>query len=103
MRQKEEDKVKVDPTYIPKTNDRQYNPLIATQATTGGGKSLYLDEFGALRARDLDMCKDPETKRILQNSVVVSIAYNAGSPFEKLVDNDPEAGSAMRALHRYCI
>jgi hypothetical protein len=49
--------------------DRQNNPLPATWATTGGGKSFFLDELGALRLEDLELCKDTEMKTILQNTV----------------------------------
>jgi hypothetical protein len=53
---------------------------------------------------DLELCTDPETKSVLQNSVAVAITYNAGSPFNKRVDaQDPEAGLALRALHSYFI
>ncbi len=54
----------------PKTEvDRQRNPLPATLATTGGGKSFFLDEVGALRPEDLELCGHEGMKKILQNSV----------------------------------
>jgi len=103
LRQQEAERAK-EGNRAPKTNDRQCNPLVALQATTGAGKSLFEDELGALRLADLELCTDPETKSVLQNSVAVAITYNAGSPFNKRVDaQDPEAGLALRALHRYCI
>lgn len=49
--------------------ERRNNPLAATVATTGGGKSFFLDELGALHKTDLDMCVNPEMKQILNNSV----------------------------------
>jgi hypothetical protein len=49
--------------------DRQRNPLPATWATTGGGKSFFLDELGALRPEDLELCEDKTMKKILQNTV----------------------------------
>jgi len=101
LRQKEIAKAKTEKR-DPKINDRQFNPLIATQATTGGGKSYYLDELGALHSSDLALCSDPETKSALQNTVTVAITYNAGSRFDHRADVRAEAGIALRALHRYC-
>jgi hypothetical protein len=57
--------------------DRLNNPLPATLTTTGGGKSFFLDEFGALHDADLEnFCSNPEMKKILQNSVSYSIITN---------------------------
>lgn len=53
-----------------KSGDRLNNPLAATLTTTGGGKSFFLDELGALREEDLKMfCAHPEMKKILLQSV----------------------------------
>lgn len=49
--------------------DRLNNPLPATLTTTGGGKSFFLDEFGALNPADLNFCSNPDMREILQNSV----------------------------------
>lgn len=81
-------------------HDRQRNPMPATLTTTGGGKSFFLDELGALHPEDLDMIfRDleamkqtmltfpngvdvkvlpeimQEMKEILQNSVSLRIEY----------------------------
>lgn len=50
-------------------NDRQHNPLPATLTTTGGGKSFFLDELGALHEKDLALCKDENMRKVLQNSL----------------------------------
>ncbi len=52
--------------------ERLNNPLAATVATTGGGKSFFLDELGALRKEDLEMCDSLHMKEILNNSVSYS-------------------------------
>ena len=50
--------------------DRRTNPLAATLATPGGGKSFFLDELAALRHDDLEkLCSDQGMRKILQNSV----------------------------------
>lgn len=51
------------------THDRLSNPLPTVWATTGGGKSFFLDELGALRPEDLELCEDKDMKTILQNTV----------------------------------
>lgn len=48
---------------------RLSNPLPATWATTGGGKTFFLDELGALHPEDLALCQDEGMKTILQNTV----------------------------------
>jgi hypothetical protein len=54
-------------------HDRQRNHLPATITTTGGGKSFFLDELGALREEDLQLCEDLEMREILSNSVSLQI------------------------------
>lgn len=50
------------------THDQQQNPLPATLTTTGGGKSFFLDELGALRPEDLEMLDDlAEMEKIVSN------------------------------------
>ena len=51
------------------TTDTKNNPLVATLCTTGGGKSFFLDELGALHKRDLNLCENLELRDILKNSV----------------------------------
>jgi len=50
-------------------SDRLNNPLLATLATTGGGKSFFLDELSKLCPEDLAICEDETMRKILQNSV----------------------------------
>ena len=50
--------------------NRLSNPLAATLSTTGGGKSFFLDELGALRHGDLqNLCAHEGMREILKNSV----------------------------------
>lgn len=50
--------------------NRRNNPLPVTLTTTGGGKSFFLDELGALNPADLEkFCSNQALKEILLNSV----------------------------------
>ena len=51
------------------THDRLSNPLPATWATTGGGKTRIVDEIAALDPDDLELCQDEDMRKILENSV----------------------------------
>ncbi len=86
-------------------SNRESNPIIATVATTGGGKSRHLDEVGALLHDDLHMlCKDPRLRKILLDSVAVSVTFNGGSSLtigEKEGKIHPYISIASRALYRY--
>jgi hypothetical protein len=85
--------------------DRLFNPLPATLATTGGGKSFFLTEIGELRPKDLLLCEDEEMREILQNSVAVSITFNSGFDVIPEVDgiHKSSLGIALRVLHSYFI
>lgn len=58
-----------NPTMV---KERQNNPLPATIATTGGGKSFFLDEIGSLREEDLQLCEDPAMRGILTHTQYLS-------------------------------
>lgn len=70
----------------------QRNPLPATLATTGGGRSFFMDELAALRPEDLEMYGDLEemTKILLTvrwGSDVVQVLPKIMQEMMKILQN----------------
>ncbi|CAG8591343.1 12085_t:CDS:2 [Rhizophagus irregularis] len=108
--------------------DKSLHPILALQATPGGGKSFLLDELAALKSEDFDnylKSKEQPNREcsfiienavyreyieivndvidILRNSIVVCITYNGSSTYknDSFVDANVQRGLVMRILWSY--
>lgn len=106
--------------------EKNLHPVLALQATPGGGKSFFLDELASLKNEDFEnylkskerpVKKCPFVNRkyhdyiadvykvidMLRNSIAVCITYNGNSSynFNRHVDDDTERGLVMRILWSY--
>ena len=108
--------------------DKSFHPILALQATPGGGKSFLLDELAALKSKDFDnylKSKEQPNREcpfiienieynsyikavnkvinMLRDSIAVCITYNGNSSynFNRIVDDDVERGLVMRILWSY--
>lgn len=79
-----------------------YNPLIATHAPPGGGKSTFLDLVLSRSEEVLQQCPPPMAK-ILKSSVPIAVTYNSKTPFNSSIeaDNIPEFSLGCRMLYSY--
>lgn len=84
------------------SENRLKNPLVGTLTTTGGGKSFFLDELGALHPGDLHkLCENEELRNILEDSIAVPVTFNGASPLGEIDTKIIPSGSvALRALYR---
>lgn len=57
-------------------SNRLSNPLPAVWATTGGGKSYFLDQVGELLHEDISLCQDKDMQAILHKSVSFTKFWN---------------------------
>jgi hypothetical protein len=108
--------------------DKSLHPVLALQATPGGGKSFLLDELAALKSKDFDnylKSKERPNRKcpfnlenvgyhkyikivnnvidMLRNSIVVCITYNGNSTYkdDSFVDANVQRGLVMRILWSY--
>ena len=78
-----------------------YNPLIATHAPPGGGKSTFLD-LVLSRSDEVLQQSPPHMAEILKNSVPITVTYNSKTPYNSSIeaDNIPEFSLGCRMLYR---
>ncbi len=83
-------------------NDRTSNLLTGIYASSGGGKSYFLDQVAKLDPNDLTaLCDDEDMRTILLNSVAVTVTYISATRFDESLDKEyPVAGLALRIIHR---
>ncbi|CAB4441815.1 unnamed protein product [Rhizophagus irregularis] len=105
--------------------DKSFHPVLALQATPGGGKSFLLDELANLKENDLNnylKSKEQPNRKclenveyhsyikavnnvidMLRNSIAICITYNGHSTykFDRFVDENLERGLVMRILWSY--
>jgi len=79
-----------------------YNPLIATHAPPGGGKSTFLD-LVLSRSDEVLQQSSPQMAQILKNSVPITVTYNSQTPYQSFIkaDNLPEFSLCCRMLYSY--
>lgn len=96
--------------------DRTVNPLIATQAAPGGGKSRFLYTVAQLKNEDLNLLLDPRfdnlgvsplyrqtTRNLLENTVGITTSYNYRQSILSVLENRQNALPcfAIRILHSF--
>eukprot|EP00026_Physarum_polycephalum_P002260 Phypoly_transcript_02266.p1 GENE.Phypoly_transcript_02266~~Phypoly_transcript_02266.p1 ORF type:complete len:656 (+),score=60.61 Phypoly_transcript_02266:383-2350(+) len=79
-----------------------YNPLVATHAPPGGGKSTFLD-LVLSRSDEVLQQSPPHIAEILKNSVPLAVTYNSKTPYNSSIkaDNIPEFSLGCRMLYSY--
>ena len=89
----------------PQSTDTAVNPLLATLASSGMGKSTLIDAIAALSfAQIAEMSpatSTPEFHRAVSGSIRVTIDYQRFQPVTNLDLEHPVAMTGLRILHSY--
>jgi len=88
--------------YDDNKDPRQLNPLVATQAAPGTGKSFYLDQIAKLRPED-EVVKEANGTDLVKSWIPIPVSYNQFSPIytDRAHDLSLSEGFAARMLFSY--
>ena len=90
---------------IVQSADKDANPLVATIASPGMGKSTLIDAITSLTLEQIKELSPSDSTdefhRAMSESARIPIDYNGYQPVSRLDLEHPEAAAGLRILHSY--